>query len=42
MLRRAREVKAEKGILGIHRRVRKEGITEDTKAKVLSIYEDDE
>ena len=42
MLRRAREVKAEKGILGIHRRVRKEGISEDTKAKVLAIYEDDE
>ena len=42
MLRRAREVKAQHGILGIHRRVRKEGILEDTKAKVLAMYQDDE
>ena len=29
-------------ILGIHKRVRKEGITDDTKGKVLSMYNDDE
>ena len=42
MIKKAKKVKSELGILGLHRRVRKEGITEDTKAKVLALYQNDE
>ena len=42
MIKRAGQVKAKHGILGIHKRDRNEGITDDTKAKVLSVYNDDE
>ena len=38
MIKKGGQVKAKHGILGIHKRDRNEGITDDTKAKVLSVY----